>query len=654
MSVMVIRWILMIAGFLGVLLSISHLFYLSIFGMLELENSYAYLFMAFFLSTVFLTSPLQKEGGKRKNIAAWVDTGLFLVTVFICIFFAIKGYDFLMIGWSYHAPAHIVVFRTILWLLIMEATRRVGGTFFCLIATFFALYPLFANHLPGILEGAGFGFNYTIAYHILSADSALGIPMKVLGDILVSYLIFGSVLGITGASDFFLNLAMCLLGHTRGGVAKVAVIASGIFGSINGSAVANVLTIGTITIPLMKKIGYPAHFAGAVEACASNGGQLMPPVMGAVAFVMAAFLNISYGKVAVAAIIPALLYYFGLLVQVDGRAVALKLGGLPKTQIPSLKKVLKEGWYYSFALIILIVLLYYGKETQAPIYTSVFLLFISALKKKTRPNIAKMEDFLTNFAKTMIQLVAVLAAVGMIMGSLSITGVAHAFPSEILKLAGGNLWLLLFLTAIASFIMGMGMPAIPIYIFTAVIIAPSLADMGLNTMAVHMFLLYCGLLSFITPPVCVAVYPAAALAGASIMKTGWASMRLGAVLFIIPFFFVVEPALVLQGPFLKVLYTSMTAFFGVWLLASSLEGYLAWVGPFGARNDDNKFEWCFNNALRGLLFISGFLFVIPGFWTDLAGFLLAIAIVPLQFRLNRRAETLPKSESPPLSRSTPA
>jgi TRAP transporter 4TM/12TM fusion protein len=642
MSASVTKWILMIAGFLGLLLSISHLFYLNIFGMLEIENSYAYLFMAFFLSTVFLTSPLQKEAGEGKRIADWVDIGLFLITIFISTFLAIKGYDFLMIGWSYHAPAHIILFRTVLWLLILEATRRMGGTFFCLIATFFALYPLFAEHLPGILKGAGFSFNYTIAYHILSADSALGIPMKVLGDILVSYLIFGSALGATGASDFFLKLAMCLLGHTRGGVAKVAVMASALFGSINGSAVANVLTTGSVTIPLMKKIGYPAHFAGAVEACASNGGQLMPPVMGAVAFVMASFLNIPYTQVAMAAVIPALLYYFGLLVQVDGRAVALKLGGVPREQTPPLRKVLKEGWHYSFALILLVVFLYYGRETQGPIYTSVFLLFISAFKKETRLTIAKTEEFLANFARTMIQLVPVLAAVGMIMGSLSITGVAHAFPSEILKLAGGNLWLLLFLTAIASFIMGMGMPAIPIYIFTAVIIAPSLGDMGLNTMAVHMFLLYCGLLSFITPPVCVAVYPAAALAGASIMKTGWASVRLGAVLFIIPFFFVVEPALVLQGPVLKILHTSMTAFFGVWLLASSLEGYLAWIGPFGARKDDTKFEWCFNNGLRVLLFVSGFLFMIPEMWTDLAGLLLAIVIVPLQWRLNRRVEGLLK------------
>jgi len=400
------------------------------------------------------------------------------------------------------------------------------------------------------------------------------------------------------------------------------------------------MTIGSITIPLMKKIGYPAHFAAAVEACASNGGQLMPPVMGAVAFVMASFLNIPYLQVALAAIVPSLLYYFGLLVQVDGRAVSLGLRGLPKSELPSFRKTIKEGWFYLLSLIVLLAFLFYRMETQAPFYTSAFLLLIANLKKSTRLSPKKVQEFLYGFAQTMIQLVAILCAVGMVIGSLAITGVAHAFPSEILHLAGKNLPFMIFLTALASFILGMGMSAIAVYVFTAVILAPALVELGLNVMAVHMFLLYCGILSFITPPVCIAVYPAAALAGASVMKTGWTAVRLGAVLFIIPFFFIIEPALVLQGPILKIIYTSITAFFGVWLLASSLEGYLAWVGPFGARKGDTKFEWFFNNLLRCGLFISGFLFIIPERWTDLAGLLIAACIIPLQYKLNRRVEML--------------
>lgn len=634
------KWIVVVLSAFGIFLAIDQVFYLSLFGNLDLENSYSYLLIALFLSTVFLTFRLKSGQGKYKMISVWLDGVLFLASFLISLYLAVRGYDILMKGWSAVAPTHMIVLSTILWFLILEATRRTGGFALSIVVGTFSLYPLWAELLPGLLKGAGLDFHSTVAYHIMSPDSALGIPLKTVGNILIGYLIFGVTLGVTGAGDFFLKLAMSLFGHARGGVAKVAVIASALFGSVNGSAVANVMTIGSITIPLMKKIGYPAHFAAAVEACASNGGQLMPPVMGAVAFVMASFLNIPYLQVAIAAIVPSLLYYFGLLVQVDGRAVSLGLRGLPKSELPSFRKTIKEGWFYLLSLIVLLAFLFYRMETQAPFYTSAFLLLIANLKKSTRLSPKKVQEFLYGFAQTMIQLVAILCAVGMVIGSLAITGVAHAFPSEILHLAGKNLPFMIFLTALASFILGMGMSAIAVYVFTAVILAPALVELGLNVMAVHMFLLYCGILSFITPPVCIAVYPAAAFAGAGVMKTGWTAVRLGAVLFIIPFFFIIEPALVLQGPILKIIYTSITAFFGVWLLASSLEGYLAWVGPFGARKGDTKFEWFFNNLLRCGLFISGFLFIIPERWTDLAGLLIAACIIPLQYKLNRRVEML--------------
>jgi len=632
------KWIIVVLSAFGIFLAIDQVFYLSLLGNLDLENSYSYLLMALFLSTVFLTFRSKDGQGKYKMLSVWFDGALFLASLLISIYMAVEGYDILMKGWSAVAPAHMIVLSTILWFLILEATRRTGGLALSIVVACFSFYPLWAELMPGLLKGAGLDFQATVAYHIMSPDSALGIPLKTVGNILIGYLIFGVSLGITGAGDFFLKLATSLFGHARGGVAKVAVIASALFGSVNGSAVANVMTIGSITIPLMKRVGYPAHFAAAVEACASNGGQLMPPVMGAVAFVMASFLNIPYLHVVLAAIVPSLLYYFGLLVQVDGRAVSLGLSGLPKSELPSFRETIKEGWFYLFSLIILLTFLFYRMETQAPFYASVFLLLITNLKKSTRLSPKKAQDFFYGFAQTMIQLVAILCAVGMVIGSLAITGVAHAFPSEILHLAGKNLPFMIFLTAMASFILGMGMSAIAVYIFTAVILAPALVELGLNVMAVHMFLLYCGILSFITPPVCIAVYPAAAFAEASVMKTGWTAVRLGAVLFIIPFFFIIEPALVLQGSISKIIYSCGTAFFGVWLLASSLEGYLVWVGRFGARKGDNKFEWFFNNLLRCGLFISGFLFMIPGILTDIAGLMVAACVIPLQIRLNRRID----------------
>ncbi|MDD5007402.1 MAG: TRAP transporter fused permease subunit, partial [Syntrophorhabdaceae bacterium] len=630
------KWIIVVLSAFGIFLAIDQVFYLSLLGNLDLENSYSYLLMALFLSSVFLTFRLNGQG-KYKTISVWLDGVLFLASLLISLYMAVEGYDILMKGWSAVAPMHMIVLSTILWFLVLEATRRTGGLALSIVVACFSFYPLWAELMPGLLKGAGLDFQATVAYHIMSPDSALGIPLKTVGNILIGYLIFGVALGVTGAGDFFLKLATSLFGHARGGVAKVAVIASALFGSVNGSAVANVMTIGSITIPLMKRVGYPAHFAAAVEACASNGGQLMPPVMGAVAFVMASFLNIPYLHVVLAAIVPSLLYYFGLLVQVDGRAVSLGLSGLPKSELPSFRETIKEGWFYLFSLIILLTFLFYRMETQAPFYASVFLLLITNLKKNTRLSPKKAQEFFYGFAQTMIQLVAILCAVGMVIGSLAITGVAHAFPSEILHLAGKNLPFMIFLTAMASFILGMGMSAIAVYIFTAVILAPALVELGLNVMAVHMFLLYCGILSFITPPVCIAVYPAAAFAGASVMKTGWTAVRLGAVLFIIPFFFIIEPALVLQGSISKIIYSCGTAFFGVWLLASSLEGYLAWVGRFGARKGDNKFEWFFNNLLRCGLFISGFLFMIPGILTDIAGLMVAACVIPLQYKLNRRS-----------------
>lgn len=630
------KWIIVVLSAFGIFLAIDQVFYLSLLGNLDLENSYSYLLMALFLSTVFLTFKINGQG-KYRVVAAWLDGALFLASFLISLYMAVMGYDILMKGWSAAAPTHMIILSTALWFLILEATRRTGGLALSIVVACFSFYPMFAELLPGLFKGAGLDFHSTVAYHIMSPDSALGIPLKTVGNILIGYLIFGVCLGITGAGDFFLKLAMGLFGHARGGVAKVALIASALFGSVNGSAVANVMTIGSITIPLMKRVGYPAYFAAAVEACASNGGQLMPPVMGAVAFVMASFLNIPYLQVAFAAIIPSLLYYFGLLVQIDGRAVSLGLRGLPKSELPPLRETIKGGWFYIFSLVILLTVLFYRMETQAPFFASAFLILITNLKKQTRLSPKKVQNFFYGFAQTMIQLVAILCAVGMVIGSLAITGVAHAFPSEILHLAGKNLPFMIFLTAMASFILGMGMSAIAVYIFTAVILAPALVEIGLNVMAVHMFLLYCGILSFITPPVCIAVYPAAAFAEASVMKTGWTAMRLGAVLFIIPFFFIIEPALVMQGSIFAILYSSGTAFFGVWLLASSLEGYLVFVGRFGAREGDNRFEWLFNNLLRCGLFISGFLFMIPGTITDITGLIIAACIIPLQYNLNRRA-----------------
>jgi TRAP transporter 4TM/12TM fusion protein len=631
--------IIIILSAIGLFLVVNHVFYLGFLGALELENSYSYFLMAIFLSMVFLIHPLQKGAKREGSILFWLDFFGFLIIVGICIYLGLNGYNILMKGWGAcapgFAPEHMIVLSVILWVAIIETTRRTGGLVLVVIVTAISLYPLIAENMPGPLKGAGFSFNSTIAYHIMSPDSALGIPMRVVGELLVGYLVFGSTLVITGGGDFFIKLAMGLLGQYRGGIAKVAILASSFFGTLSGSAVANVVTTGSITIPMMKKAGYEPHFAGAVEACASNGGPIMPPVMGAVAFVMAAMLNISYFEVALGALVPALLYYFGIFIQVDGRAVHKGLMGIPRSELPPLKQTLKEGWFYLIALVFLIILLFYRLESQAPFYVSIWLLLVANIRRETRFNLNKIGEFLNNIAEMISQLVPLLAAVGMIIGSLAMTGISHALPSELLHLAGDNLPLMLFVTALACFILGMGMTPIAVYIFTAVILAPALVEMRLNEFAVHMFLLYNGLLAFITPPVCIAVYPAAAIAGANFMKVGWAAVRLGAVLFIIPFFFILEPALLFRGSPLRILYTIGTASIGVFLLASSIEGYLIGIGKLRAFGGTSHVIRYLYYLLRIGMFMGGFLIAMPGLRTDLIGLIITICVIIILIVLKR-------------------
>jgi len=286
-----------------------------------------------------------------------------------------------MKGWGVKAPEHMIILSIILWAAILETTRRKAGSVLVIIVTIISLYPLIAEEMPGLLKGAGFSFYSIVAYHIMSPDSALGLHIKVVGELLAGYLIFGIIVIITGGGDFFIKLAMSLLRNFRGGIAKVSVLSSALFGTKSSSAIANVTVDGPITIPMMKRAGYEPHFAAAVEATSSNGGQIMPPVMGAVAFVMAAMLNISYFEVALGAAIPALLYYFGMFIQIDGRAVYKGLSGVPQAEIPPLRETLKEGWFYFISLVILILFLYYRMESQAPFYASIWLLLVANIRR---------------------------------------------------------------------------------------------------------------------------------------------------------------------------------------------------------------------------------------------------------------------------------
>ncbi|MBW2150541.1 MAG: TRAP transporter fused permease subunit [Deltaproteobacteria bacterium] len=624
------HWITICFSIAGLALAVFQVFHLQAFGAMLMENSYLYLLLSFYLSMVFLFFPLRKGGHQR--LVFIVDVILWLIAFSIPLYFAWLGYDIIERGWSYRAPSHMTAMAIILWVLVIEAVRRTSGTSLAVIILVFSLYPLFSPYMPGFLEGYGRSFNTTAVFHAFSIQSVLGIPMRVAGMILIGFIIFGVALQASGGGEFFLNLSYCILGATRGGTAKVAVLSSALFGSLSGSVISNVITTGSITIPAIKKSGYPAHYAGGIECAASTGGVLMPPVMGATAFVMAAFLSISYGKIALAAAIPSILAYLGLLVQVDGYSARKGLAGLPKSQIPSVRKVLAQGWFYLGAVAVLLYFLFALRlESQAPFISILFLLAFAMIRKETRFTLRSFLRFIQSTGKLLCELIAILSGVGMILGALALTGVAAAFAREIVSLAGGNLLFMLVLGAFTSFILGMGMTITACYVFLALVLAPALEMIGLNQIAVHLYIMYWGMLSYITPPVALAAYPAAVIAGSQPIKVGLMAMKLGAVKYLVPLFFVFDPALVMQAGTGAILQAFISASVGVILIGSVLEGYLIGIG---------KIELTTIGGMLSAagLFAGGVMLSLPGLKMDFIGFGIAAATVCMMHML-RKANT---------------
>jgi TRAP transporter 4TM/12TM fusion protein len=490
--------------------------------------------------------------------------------------------------------------------LAIEAVRRTGGGIVTFIIVIFAIYPLFAGEMPGVLEGTTESLLDTVAYYALSTEALIGIPTRAFAGLVIGFLLFGVALQYTGGGQFFLNLAFALLGHVRGGPAKVAIFASGLMGSMSGSVITNVLTTGSLSIPAMKRIGFQPHVAGGVEACASTGGVLMPPIMGATAFIMAINLEVPYRDIVVAAVIPSVLYFFALFMQIDGYAARNKLEGLPKIELPSVRQTLKDGWYYVAVFALLIYLLVFmQREAQAPFYATFLLLVINQAHPKHRWNWDRFVEFLVATGRLFAELAAILVGIGLIVGSLSYSGKIGTLAFELLQLAGNNVALLLMLGALASFIMGIGVTVTVAYIILALTLAPALTDSGLSAMGVHMFMLYWGMLSYITPPVALGSFAAASLAQASPMRTGFESMKLGTIIYFVPFFFVLDPGLIMQGEPLHILTVFGCAVLGVIVLSTSLQGYLYGVGDLTAMG---LVQW----PIRLGLMIGALAFAMPG------------------------------------------
>ncbi len=601
------RWALIIATAATILLCINQQFALRFFiGYTQLNTEYFYLLIALMLPFTFLIFPGSEKAPLDR--IPWYDLALFIATFASAIWLMMNIRKAAQFGWEFDgAPKPVIYGGFVMWFALMEALRRTGGWSLLLSVLPFTVYPLFADSSwLGPFRGTQSTLDQATSYHVLSGESLLGIPIQAFADTVIGFLVFGTALMMTGAGKFFINLSFAMCGTFRGGAAKVCIFASGLLGMMSGSIISNVLTAGTMTIPVMKKSGFRASYAAAIEACASTGAVLAPPVMGATAFVIAQFLNISYAEVAVAAIIPAALYYLGLFMQVDSYAARHGLKGIPRSELPRVWDTIKDGWYYAFVIALLVVmLLYFKRESHAPFYATALLLVLNQLfSKETRWTMATISKFLEVNGRTFVELVGILAGCGLLIGAFSMTGVVSSLANDLLRIAGNDVFLLLVMCAFTSLVLGLGLTTTACYIFLAILVAPALEKLGLNRMAVHMFIFYWGMLSSITPPVAIASFAAAGIAGSPAMKTGWESMWVGSIIYFIPFFFVLNPALVLQGPYLEAFGLTALAAFGILFICGGIQGYQAFVGDLRTAG---SMEW----PIRILLVVGGFIIATP-------------------------------------------
>lgn len=598
-------WFAMGLGAIGLLIAINQTFSLRTLGFDPLGNAFLYYLIGIFLAASFLIFPLSK---KHDDHVPWYDWALAAAAIASTGYLGLHSLTIIEQGWDFSAPTEATLISALLLVLVLEGVRRCGGLPLLIVAILFGSYPLYAGSMPGFLWGTAYDLGGTIRAHAMGVESIIGIPMQVVAQLVIGFVVFGAALTVTGGGAFFMRFSVALMGRTRGGPAKVAVISSAIMGSVSGSVISNVLTTGAFTIPTMKRAGYPPHYAAAIEACASTGGTLMPPVMGAVAFIMASFLAVPYADIMVAAFLPALLFYIVLLFQVDNYAARTGLKGMEEHEIPRVTETLREGWPYLLSLAMLIYMLLFMRiEAYAPYYATLVLLVVSMFQRQHRLNFNRLLALLNELTSSVSNLVAILAGVGLVVGGLSYTGVAGAFSRELLLYADGSVPLMLFAGAITSFVLGMGMTVSACYIFLSILLAPALIAAGLDPIGSHLFILYWGMMSYITPPVALAAITAAGLAGADSWKTGLYAMRLGSVLFILPFFFVLNPALLLHGELMTILQAGVTSVFAMWLLASAVESYLYRVGTI---------TW----PVRLVLLAAALVLIYPGLYSDLTGF----------------------------------
>jgi len=596
--------------------------YRDVLGLLLYNEQFLAGMIGLAMALVYLTQRA-RNGASREKIP-WYDWVLAAASFAIGIWIAVR-YPALSEDMTTR-PLDGLIIAFISVPLVIEALRRTVGLALTIIVLVFLVYAPLGQYVPGPLAGLPVDVPQLFFYLIWDSGSMLGLPVMVAATIVIAFVFFGNLLFASGGSAFFTDIALSLMGRYRGGSAKIAVTASCLFGMISGSAVSNVASVGVLTIPLMRRGGYPAHVAAAIESVASTGGQLMPPVMGAAAFLMAEFLQIPYRDVALAAALPALLYYYALFIQADLLAARSGLSSIEGPDIPPLRQVLKQGWHFLLPFAMLIYGLFWlnwSPALSALGACAVLIVTGSTLGYgATKLRLRDIFEALRGTGIASLDLLIITAAAGFIIGVLNITGLSFALTLMLVQVGSGNLWALLVLAAIVSIILGMGMPTVGVYVLLAALVAPAMVKMGLSPMASHMFVMYFGMMSMITPPVALAAYAAASLAHTDPMKTGWTAVRFGWIAFIIPFLFIRSPSLLLEGSVVSIVIDFITAVIGVWLICAAIAGYA---------------KRALTTPMRIGFGFAGLMLFIPvdaikyGGWIDIAGFVLAAALLAREF-----------------------
>jgi TRAP transporter 4TM/12TM fusion protein len=597
-----------VAG-IGIAMSVYHL-YTGYFGAPEafLHRS---IHLLFTMVLIFFVSPLSKEAWAKKY--RWTDAILIFLTIG-CLGYLFVNYEYIVTRYALVHPLSTwdLALGILLTLLLVEASRRAIGPALPITAGFFLAYAYIGPYLPGILRHSGFSTEMIIDQLYLTTEGIFGMPLGVSATYVILFIIFGTFLEKSGTGQLFMDFASAITGWTRGGPGKISCISSALFGTISGSAVANVMVDGWLSIPLMKRTGFKPPFACAVEATASTGGQIMPPVMGAAAFVMSEFTGIPYITICLYALIPALLYYLALFSSIHFEAGRSGIKGIPKEELPRLKVVMARRGHMFIPLGVIVYMMIEGYTPMyACIFSTIAVVVLSFVRPETRMSFKTFLKALEESAKNTLGVAVACACAGIVIGVINLTGIGLKFTSFVLFIAGDSLIPALILTMLAGIVLGMGMPTTPAYIVQAALLIPALIKLGVLNVAAHMFVFYFSTISAITPPVAMAVYAAAGIGGAKLWPTGLWAMRIAATGFIVPFMFVYGPSLLFIGSWFDIITSSISASFGVIALAAGMMGFFV--------KELKMWE-------RFVLVAAAFLLIKPGLYTDAAGYILLLFI----------------------------